>query len=96
MLNVLPTQLGDVYQSIHATKVDEGSEVHDRRNNTLAMLSRLQVCKEVSTLFFLCLFEPRSTGQDHIVAVAVEYNDLGFNLLANLGLQLTDTTQFDE
>ena len=38
----------------------------------------------------LGLLEPGAPGQDHVVAVLVQLDDLGFDLLAHVGLQIAD------
>ena len=96
MLHVLPTELGNVDESIHATKVHEGTEVHHRGHDTLAALAGLQVGEEVPTLLLLRLFEPCTTRQHHVVAVAVEFDDLGLDGLADVGLELAHSTEFHQ
>src|SRR5262249_42401431 len=38
VVDVLPAQLGDVHETVHAAEVDERTEVHHRRDDTLADL----------------------------------------------------------
>ncbi len=85
---MLPAELGDVDESVDAAEVDEGAEVDDRGDDTLAALARLEVGEEVAPLFLLRLFEPGPPRQDDVVAVAVELDDLGLDRLAHVGLQL--------
>ena len=80
-------------ESIHATEIDEGTEVDDRGDDTLAALARLEVVEEVAALLLLSLLEPCTARQDHVVAIAVELDDLGLNVLANVGLQLSDSAE---
>ena len=44
----------------------------------------------------LGLLEPGATRQNHVVAVLVELDDLGLDLLADVGLEVTNTTHLDQ
>jgi hypothetical protein len=59
-------------------------------------LARLQVVEEVTALFLLGLFQPGPTREHHVVAVAVQFDDLGFDRLANVGLQFANATQLHQ
>ena len=96
MIDVLPAELGDVNESVHTTKVDEGTKVHDRGDDAVATLARFQVRQEVAALFFLSLFEPGATREHDVVTVAVEFDDLRFNGFANVGLELAYASKFHE
>jgi hypothetical protein len=85
-----------VNKAVHAAEVNEGTKVNNRRNNSVTALAWLQVREEVPTLFLLSLFEPSTTRQHNIVAVAVKLNDLGFNGLTNVWLQFANSTEFNE
>ena len=60
VVDVLPRQLGDVDEAVHAAEVDERTEVDDRRHDTLAHLAGLQVREELVALLALGLFEVRA------------------------------------
>ena len=83
-------------EPVHATEIDEGTEVDDRRDHALAVLARLEVVEELFTLLPLGLFEPGPAGQDDVVAVLVELDDLGLELTADVGLQVADPTELDQ
>ena len=93
---MLPRQLGNVDEAVHAAEVDERTEVDDARHDTLADLARLEVGEEILALFLLRLFEPCTTAEDHVVAVLVELDDLGLHGLADVGLQVAYTAKLDE
>ena len=76
VVDVLPAQLGDVHEAVHAAEVDERAEVHDRRDDALADLARLEVGEELVALLALGLLEVRAARQDDVVAVLVELDDL--------------------
>src|SRR5690606_32073481 len=89
-------QLGDVHQAVHAAQIDEGAEVDDRGDHTLADLALLQLVQELAADLGLGLLEPGATRQDHVVAVLVELDDLGLDLLADVRLEVADTTHLDQ
>ncbi|GMA37476.1 hypothetical protein GCM10025876_36800 [Demequina litorisediminis] len=64
--------LRDVHEAVHATEVDERTEVDDRRHGALADLARLQRGEERRAHLRLGLLEEGTARQDHVVAVLVE------------------------
>src|SRR6202007_3271761 len=90
VVDVLPGQLGHVHQAVHAAQVDERAEVDDRGHDALADLALGQRVEEGVADLGLGLLEPGAPGQDHVVAVLVQLDDLGFDLLAHVGLQVAD------
>src|SRR5262245_35757824 len=96
MVDVLPRQLGDVHKAVYAAKVDESAEVDDRADHTLADLALLQRVEEVLADLGLGLLQPGPTGQDHVVAVLVQLDDLGFYLLAHIRLQVAHAAHLDQ
>src|SRR4051794_25133983 len=96
VVDVLPGQLGDVHEAVHATQVDERTEVDDRGDHTLADLALLELREEVLADLGLGLLEPRTAGQDHVVAVLVELDDLGLELHADVRLEVADAAHLDQ
>src|SRR5579859_3921077 len=88
VVDVLPGQLGHVHQAVHAAEVDERTEVDDRGDRALADLALLQRVEEVVPHLGLGLLQPGPPGQHHVVAVLVQLDDLGFDLPADVGLQI--------
>ena len=62
----------------------------------LRRLAGLEVVEELFALFLLGLLEPGPAGQHDVVAVLVELDDLGLELLADVGLEVADPAQLDE
>jgi len=87
VIDVLPAELRDVNESVHAAQVHEGAEVDDRGDDAVAALAGLQVRQEVATLLLLGLFEPGAAREHDVVAVAIEFDDLGLDGLADIGLE---------
>src|SRR5690606_12389915 len=68
------------------------TEVDDARDHTGADLPLLELVEEARAHHGLCLLEEGTTGQHHVVAVLVQLDDLGFDLLAHVRLQVADPT----
>src|SRR6478609_5310350 len=96
VVDVLPGQLGDVHQAVDATEVHERTEVDDAGDDAGADLTLLQLLEERGAHLGLGLLEPGTAGQDHVVAVLVQLDDLGLDLLAHVGLEVADATHLDE
>ena len=93
---MLPAQLGDVHEAVHAAEIDERAEVHDRRDHALADLTRLEVGEELVALLALRLLEVRASGEHDVVAVLVELDDLGVEVPADERVQVAHPAQVDE
>ncbi len=96
MVDVLPGQLGDVHQAVDTAEIDERAEVDDRRDDTLADGALLQLVEELAAHLGLRLLQPGAAAQHHVVAVLVELDDLGLDLLADVRLQIADATHLDQ
>src|SRR5205085_12428919 len=96
VLDVLPRELGDVHEAVHAAQVDEGAEVDDRGHDALADLALLEVVEEGRARLALRLLEQRTAAQHDVVAVLVELEDLGLDLLAEVRREVADAAQLDE
>ena len=82
-----------MHQAVHAAQVHEGTKVDHAGHDARTDLAGPQVVEELLTLFLLGLLQPRPTGQDHVVAVLVQLDDLCVDRGANEGLQVTDPPQ---
>ena len=96
VVDVLPGQLGDVDQTVNATQVHEGPEVDDGGHDAGADLPLLQSLQEVGADLGLGLLEPGATGEDHVVAVLVQLNDLRLELAAHVGLEVANATHLHQ
>ena len=96
MVDVLPAQLGDVHKAVHTAEVDEGAEVHDRRDHALADLTRLEVGEELVALLALRLLEVCTAREHDVVPVLVELDDLGVEVPADERMQVAHPPQVDE
>ena len=96
VVDVLPGQLGDVDETVDAAEVHERTEVDDRGHDTGADLALAELLEEGRADLGLGLLEPRTARQDHVVAVLVELDDLGLDLLADVRLEVADAAHLDE
>ena len=96
VVDVLPGQLGDVDQTVDATKVNERTEVDDAADDPGSNLTLLELLEERGTNLGLGLLQPGATGQDHVVAVLVQLDDLGLDLLADVRLEVADPAHLDQ
>ena len=77
-----------MHQAVHTAEVDERAEVDDGGHHTVADLAALELVEEVGADLGLRLLEPGTAGQDHVVAVLVQLDDLGLDLLADVRLEV--------
>src|SRR5690606_8556055 len=95
-LYVLPAERGDVHEAVDAAEVDERTEVDDRRHDALANLALGEVVEEGGAALRLGLLEQGATRQHNVVAVLVELEDLGLDLLPEVRGQVANAAQLDE
>src|SRR6185312_8302986 len=96
VLDVLPGELGDVHEAVNAAEVDERAEVDDRGDDTLANLALGEIVEEGRTALGLGLLEECTAREHHVVAVLVELEDLGLDLLAEIRREVADAAKLDE
>ncbi|MCE3028979.1 hypothetical protein J0A90_018395, partial [Salinicola sp. DM10] len=89
VVDVLPGQLGNVNQSVDTAEIDECAEVDDGRDDALADLALLELVQELGADLRLGLLEECATGQNDVVAVLVQLDDLSFELLADVRIQVS-------
>ena len=66
------------------------------RHDTLADGALLQLVEELAAHLGLRLLQPGAARQHHVVAVLVELDDLGLDLLADVRLQIADAAHLDQ
>ena len=93
---MLPGEFGNVNQTVHATQIDEGTEVDDRRYNTFAYLALFELVEESGANLGLSLLKPCTARENNIVAVLVKLDDLSFELLTDVGCKIANTTHLNE
>ena len=83
-------------QAVDPAQVHEGTKVDDGGHHTLAHLALLQLVQEFGTYLGLGLLQPSPARQDNVVALFVDFDDFGFDLLADVGVEVADAAHFDE
>ena len=96
VIDVLPGQLADVDEAVHAAEVDEGAEADDGRHRAVTDLADLEVVEELVARLLLRLLEVGAAAEHDVVAVLVELDDLGADALADVRLQVAHPAQLDE
>src|SRR5439155_3783861 len=97
VINVLPGELRDVDESVHApADVHEGSEVHDGGDHASAALPLLQALQERLPPLALGFLEEGPAGQHDVVPVAVQLDDLALERLAHIRVEVADPAQLYE
>src|SRR5699024_12658535 len=81
---------------VQTTAVGEGAGGADGGTDGGPGLALLEGLQEVVTGRRLGLLGPGTAGQDHIVAVLVELDDLGLDLLGDVGGEVADATHLDQ
>jgi hypothetical protein len=82
MLDALPSHVGDVQQAIDATQIDECAVIGEVLDDTFDLLAFLQRFQQSFTLGGVLCFQDAATGNDNVVALLVELDDLEFELFA--------------
>src|SRR4051795_10978503 len=77
-------------------QVHEAPEVDDRGADAGPDRALGELVEELAADLGLGLLQPLAAGEDDVVAVLVELDDLGLELAAHVGLQVTDATHLDQ
>ena len=96
VVHVAPGELGDVDQAVDPVQVHEGAEVHDVRDGALHDLARLEAVEDLLADLLALLLEHRAAREDHVVARAVELDDLALDLLAEELVEVLHAADVDE
>src|SRR4029078_2638835 len=96
VVDVRPRELGDVDQAVDAVEVDEGAELDDVRDLALDDEAGLQPLQDRLALLLALLLQHRAAAQDHVVARAVELDDLRLDRLAEVLVEVRDAADVDE
>src|SRR5690606_27348226 len=96
MLDALPGHVGDVQQAVHAAQVDECAVVGEVLDDTLDLLAFLQRFQQRFALGAVLGFQDATTGNDNVVALLVQLDDLEFEFLAFQVSGITHRTDIDQ
>ncbi len=96
MLDALPGHVGDVQQTIDATQVNERTVVGEVLDDTFDLLAFLQVFQQGFALGAVLGFQHAATGNDNVVALLVELDDLELQLFAFQVSGITHRTDINQ
>src|SRR6185436_4369864 len=96
VLDALPRHVGDVQETIDATEIHERAVVGEVLDRALEHGAFLQVVHERAALGGEFLLDDRATGNDNVVALLVELDDLELERLAFEIGGVTHRTDIDE
>src|SRR5690606_32605410 len=82
MLDPLPRHVSDVQQTVNAAQVNECTVVGQVLDDTLGFHTFLQGRQQRFALGAVFRFQNGTTGNDNVVALLVQLDDLGFQLIA--------------
>ena len=96
MPDATPRQVGDVQQAVDAAEVDERAVVGDVLDDALDDRAFLQRLEQFLALGTEARFEHGAARHDHVVALAVELDDLELERLAFERCRVLDRTDVDQ
>src|SRR6478736_9927571 len=96
MTHALPRHVGDVQQAIDAAEVDERTVIGEVLDDALDDCIFLQALEQLLALFRMLALDHRAAADHHVVALAVELDDLEFEFLAFEEHRIADRTDVDQ
>ena len=96
MLDTLPRHVGNVQQAIDAAQVDERTVIGEVLDDTLDDLTFLQGFQQGFALGGVLGFQDSTTGNDNVVALLVQLDDLEFQFLVFPGGGVTYGTYVNQ
>ena len=96
VVDVAPRELGDVNEAVHPVEIDEGAEVDDVGDLALDDVARAQAVEDRLAHLLALVLEDGATGEDDVVARAVELDDLAAKLLAEKFVEVLHAPDVDE
>ena len=96
VVDVRPRELGDVDQAVDPVEVDERAELDDVRDLALDDEAGLQPLQDRLALLLALLLQHRAAAEHHVVARAVELDDLGLDRLAQVLVEVRDAADVDQ
>ena len=95
MRNTTPAHVGDVKKTVHAVEVDKRTEIGDVLDHTLANLTGLNGVEEALTLVRALFLDKLATGENDILPVEIDFEDLEIVGLANVLIEVLRRLNID-
>ena len=93
---MVPRQLGDVNQAVDAAQVNEGAEVDDGGNGALEAHALDELGEDFGALVLAAFLKQNAAGQHDVVAVAIHLDDAGFDLGAQVHVEILHAAKVHE
>ena len=91
-----PGEVGDVQEAVDAAQINERTVVGDVLHDALHHSAFGEGFEELRAFFAHARFHHGATGHNHVVALAVELDDLEFHGLAFVGRRILNRTRIHE
>jgi len=78
VIDPAPAHVGDVEQTVHPGQVDERTEVGEDLDHAFHLIADANGIEELGTLFRALRFDDFPTGEDDVLPVVVDLDDLEF------------------
>ena len=88
MVQAAPAHVGDVEQAVEAVQVDEGAEIGDVLDRALDRAALLDRAEELRALLRALGLDQLAAGEDDVLALLVELDDLALEGLALVDAQV--------
>ncbi len=95
MADPFPTHIGDVQQTVDTTQIDEGTEVGDVLDDTLAELSDFQFAQQVIAIFLALLFDQRPAADHDIASRFVDLENFALHDASDVVGDIVGTSNID-
>src|SRR5690606_30255778 len=96
MAHALPRHVGDVQQAVDAAQVHEGAVVGQVLDHALELGALDQLLQQLLALLGVLALDHRAAGDDHVVALAVQLDELELQLLAFQVGRIAHRTDVDQ
>jgi len=96
MADALPRHVGDVQQAVDAAEVHERAVVGEVLDHALELGALDQLLEQLLALFRMLALDHRAAGDDDIVALAVELDELELEFLAFQVHRVADRAHVDQ
>ena len=96
MLDAAPGQVGDVQQTIDAAEIDERAVIGDVLDDALDRGAFLKRGQQLLSFLALARLEHSAAGHHHVVAFAIELDDLELERLALERARILDRPDVDQ
>ena len=95
MVDTAPGDVGDVEQTVNAAEIDEGTEVGDIFDNAHAEIADSHIRHEFAALFAEAVFEKFAAGNNDVVTIEVDLDDLDIEFLVEVVIHVANRADIE-